>query len=83
MAWLLAAAAFVLGGSPCAVADDPNPVNAGKEPVQIVEGPQVETTTDARAIIRWTLPRPAARPCDMGWCITVPTRMPFIRRQNP
>jgi phosphodiesterase/alkaline phosphatase D-like protein len=29
-------------------------VNAGKEPVRIAEGPEIERTTDTSAIIRWT-----------------------------
>jgi phosphodiesterase/alkaline phosphatase D-like protein len=43
-----------LSGSAPAAADDPTPVNAAKAPVQIIEGPEVERTTDTSAIIRWT-----------------------------
>jgi phosphodiesterase/alkaline phosphatase D-like protein len=50
---VLAVAAAASGSDPSA-ADDPNPVNAGKEPVRITEGPEVERTTDTWAIIRWT-----------------------------
>ena len=50
---LVAAAAAISGSDPSA-ADDPSLVNAGKEPVRITEGPEVERTTDTWAIIRWT-----------------------------
>jgi len=46
--------AAALSGANPAAADDPSPVNAGKEPVRITEGPDVERTTDTWAIIRWT-----------------------------
>ena len=48
------AVAAAASGSDLSAADDPNPVNAGKEPVRIIEGPEVERTTDTWAIIRWT-----------------------------
>ena len=51
---LFVAGAAALSGSAPAHADDPSPVKAGKEPVQITEGPKVERTTDTWAIIRWT-----------------------------
>jgi hypothetical protein len=54
VACLLATAAALPCGSEPAVADDPSPVNAGKEPVRITEAPEVERTTDTSAIIRWT-----------------------------
>jgi hypothetical protein len=54
---LFVAAAAVLNGWGSAVADDPNPANAGKERVQITAGPEVERTTDTWAIIRWTTTR--------------------------
>ena len=50
----LFAAAAALAGSDAAAADDPSSVNSRKEPVQIIEGPEVERTTDTWAIIRWT-----------------------------
>ena len=54
MACPFATAAALPSGSAPAAADDPSPVRAGKEPVQITEGPEVERTTDTWAIIRWT-----------------------------
>ena len=54
VACLLATAATLPSGSGPAAADDPPPVNARKEPVQITKGPGVERTTDTSAIIRWT-----------------------------
>ena len=51
---LFVAGAAALSGSAPVHADDPSPVKAGKEPVRITEGPEVERTTDTWAIIRWT-----------------------------
>src|ERR1700746_2688863 len=51
---LFVAGAAALSGSAPGDADAPSLVKAGKEPVQITEGPEVERTTDTWAIIRWT-----------------------------
>jgi hypothetical protein len=54
VACLLATTTVLPNGSKPAGADDLNPVNAGKEPARIAEGPEVERATDSWAIIRWT-----------------------------
>jgi phosphodiesterase/alkaline phosphatase D-like protein len=54
VACLLATTAVLPSGSIPSRAADQHPVNARHEPVQITEGPEVERTTDAWAIIRWT-----------------------------
>ena len=56
VACLLATTAVLPSGSNLSRADDPSPVNTGKQPIQITAGPQVERTTDTWAVIRWITP---------------------------
>jgi hypothetical protein len=53
VACVLATMASTSSGSNPAGADDLIPIDAGKEPVRIIDGPEVERTTDTWAIIRW------------------------------
>jgi phosphodiesterase/alkaline phosphatase D-like protein len=54
VACLLATTAVLPSGSNPSRAAAQHPVNAGKEPARIAEGPEVERATDTWAIIRWT-----------------------------